>query len=86
MLINRLKNQPLPDTRNHTGLTAQEESGLDSTPTLHACFVRIDHLWRKIGNLVDEFRAKRYPQLAKPAHCVMETAFVKEVSCQKTTA
>ena len=58
--------------------TAREECGLDSTLTLHACFIRIEHFWRKIGNLVDEFGAKKYPQLAKPAQYVMETALLKE--------
>ena len=42
-----------------------------STQTSPACFVRIDHFWRKIGNLVDEFGVKKYPQLAKLAHCVL---------------
>ena len=42
-----------------------EERGLDSTPTSPACFVRIDHFWRRIGNLVDEFGAKKYAQLAR---------------------
>ena len=50
---------------------AQEEYGLDSTLTSPACFVRIDHFWRRIGNLVDEFGAKKYHQLAKLAHCVL---------------
>ena len=37
---------------------AQEECRLDSTPTSPACIVRINHFWRKIRNLVDEFGAK----------------------------
>ena len=36
---------------------AREECGVDSTLTSPACFVRIDHFWRRIGNLVDEFGA-----------------------------
>ena len=36
-----------------------------------ACFVRIDHFWRRIGNLVDEFEAKKYLQLAKLTQCVL---------------
>ena len=48
---------------------AREECGLDSAPTSPACFVRIDHFWRRIGNLVDEFAAKKYPHLAKLAQC-----------------
>ena len=50
---------------------AREECGLDSAPTSPACFVRIDHFWRRIGNLVDEFAAKKYPHLAKLAQCVL---------------
>ena len=36
---------------------AQEECGLESAPTLPPCFVRIDHFWRRIGNLVNKFGA-----------------------------
>ena len=50
---------------------AREECGLDSTLTSPACFVRINHFWRRIGNLVDEFGAKKYPQLAKLAQFVL---------------
>ena len=49
---------------------AWEEYGLDSTPTSSVCFVRIDHLCRRKWNLVDEFGAKTYPQLAKLAQCI----------------
>ena len=49
---------------------AQEEYGLDSIPTSPACFVRIDDSWR-IGNLVDGFGTKKYPQLPKLAQCVL---------------
>ena len=50
---------------------ARLERGLDSTPTSPACFVRIDHFWRRIGNLFDEFGAKKYPQSGKLAQCVL---------------
>ena len=45
----------------------REDCGLYSAPASPACFVRIDHFWRRIGNLVDEFGAKKYLQLAKLA-------------------
>ena len=54
---------------------AQEESGLDSAPTSPAYVIRTDHFWRRIGNLVDEFGAKKYPQLAKLAQCVLSLIF-----------
>ena len=53
---------------------AQDECGLDSTPTSSSCFIRIDHFWRRIGNLVDEFGAKKYPQLVKLAQCVISVS------------
>ena len=54
---------------------AQEEYGLDSAPTLPAYVIRTDHFWRRIGNLVDEFGAKKYPQLAKLAQCVLSLIY-----------
>ena len=56
---------------NYTRLRRHEEHGLDSTPTSPACFVRFDHLWRRIENLVDEFGAKKYPQLSELAQRVL---------------
>ena len=56
---------------NYTRLRRHEEPGLDSTPTSPACFVKFDHLWRRIENLVDEFGAKKYPQLSELAQRVL---------------
>ena len=53
---------------------AWEECGLDATTTSPTSSVRIDHFWRRIGNLVNEYGAKKYHQLAKLAQCVLSVS------------
>ena len=70
MLINKLKASSSTYQESYWA-KAGEECRLDSTPISPACFVRIDHIWRRVENVVDEFGAKKYPQLAKHAQCVL---------------
>ena len=50
---------------------AQVECGLNATPSPSSQFKRIDEFWRRVGNIVDEFGAKRYAQLVALVQCVL---------------
>ena len=52
---------------------AQVECGLNATPSPSPSsqFKRIDEFWRRVGNIVDEFGAKKYAQLVALVQCVL---------------
>ena len=52
---------------------AQVECGLNATPSPSPSsqFKKIDEFWRRVGNIVDEFGAKKYAQLVALIQCVL---------------